>query len=109
MTSKAKSDIDPDYRSPAVPCATSGCPHGARHRVRRKMSLWDRRKKPRYMADTCLKPNPIQVAVGPWLNLCDACEIANVKRESIEYCKLMVLDTPAKQRAWCVAQGLRPR
>mgnify|MGYP001612758582 FL=1 len=81
---------------PPLLCATAGCPHNARVRVRRAKPEWQKGK-----------PNPVSVPHGAWLNLCHACEDRIRHEENVEYCKLMGLDTPAKQRAWCLAQVKR--
>ena len=46
----------------------------------------------------------MHVAYGAWLTLCHACDDRRVHEENSEYCKAMGLDTPAKQREWCLAQ-----
>ena len=98
-----KNDND-DSGLPPFLCATAGCPYEARVRVRRH-------KAQRVEG----KPNPVHVPYGPWMNLCHSCDDRKHREESVEYCNLMGLDTPAKQRAWCIeafkrkGDMLRPR
>jgi hypothetical protein len=74
-------------------CATAGCPNDAKIRVKRKRVV--------IVPD---KPNPVHVAYGAWLTLCHACDDALNRKQNQEYCAAMGLDTPAKQRAWCLKQ-----
>jgi len=78
---------------PPLMCATAGCPHDAKVRVRRRRTI--------LMPD---KPNPVHVAHGAWLNLCHACDDRMNHEQNKQYCNAMGLDTPAKQRAWCLEQ-----
>ena len=78
---------------PPLMCATAGCPNDARVRVRRHKAQWAEGK-----------PNPVHIPYGAWLNLCRSCDDRRHHQESVEYCALMGLDTPEKQRAWCIAQ-----
>lgn len=78
--------------APPLLCATAGCPYDARVRVRRREAQWVKGF-----------PNPVHVAVGAWINLCHSCDDQRIRRENLEYCKLMGLDTPTKQREWCRA------
>ena len=81
------------FRVSPLLCATAGCPHEAKVRVRRTKAEW-----------VTGKPNPVAIAYGAWLNLCYECEHRTSAEENRDYCKLMGLDTPEKQRAWCLAQ-----
>lgn len=81
--------------SPAHPplmCANGGCPYEARVKVRRRRLERGPNGK--------LRHRPY----GAWLNLCHSCDDARVRGENTEYCREMGLDTPAKQRAWCLEQ-----
>lgn len=78
---------------PPAMCATAGCPYDARVRVKR-----------RRVVVVAEKPNPIHVLYGAWLNLCHVCNDRLVHEQNLEYCKAMDLDTPAKQRLWCLEQ-----
>lgn len=86
----------PAPSAPPLMCANGGCPYEARVRVRRRRT---ERKQG--------LPNPIHVSYGPWLNLCHSCDDTRVRSENLEYCLMMGLDTPAKQRAWCLEQMKR--
>jgi len=83
----------PTLQHPSLMCGTAGCAYDARVRVRRNKAQW-----------AIGKPNPVHVPYGPWLNLCHSCDDRRHHQESIEYCELMGLDTPAKQRTWCLDQ-----
>jgi hypothetical protein len=78
-------------------CANAGCPNDAK--------IKGRRRRVNRMPD---RTNPIHVAHGAWLNMCHACDDALRRKENQEYCAAMGLDTPAKQRVWCLDQLKRP-
>ena len=88
---------EPRPAPPAIMCATAGCPSDAKIKVRR-----------RHVNRMPDRPNPVHVHHGAWLNLCHACEDALRRRENYEYCTAMGLDTPAKQRSWCMQQLKAP-
>ena len=92
MAAKRKPVIEHREHPPLL-CATAGCPNEARVRVRHYRAEWAPNK-----------PNPIHVPYGPWSNLCHACDDRKHHAESVEYCKLMGLDTWQKQREWCLRQ-----
>ena len=81
---------------PPLMCATAGCPYDAKVRVRRH--------KPQPVAG---RPYPAFIAYGGWLTLCHTCDDRRHHQESVEYCNLMGLDTPAKRREWYRVQSKR--
>lgn len=92
MAGKRQQVAEYQRRDPIL-CATAGCPYEARVRVRR-----------RRIERVAGKPNPVAIPHGPWLNFCFPCDDRRHRDEAEESCVLMGLDTPAKQRAWCIAQ-----
>lgn len=72
-------------------CATAGCPYDAKIRTRRKKAQW-------------VNGKVAHVPYGPWLNLCVQCDDRKHREEAGEYCLQMGLDTPEKQRAWCISK-----
>jgi hypothetical protein len=79
--------------APPLMCATAGCPNDAKVKVQRHRTVT--------VPD---KPHPVHVAHGAWLNVCHACEDRIRRKENEEYCAATGIDTPAKQRRWCLTQ-----